>query len=149
MVWDRTANDAFLRLLGHTQEDLDSGHEVADEYRAKLAARGTQPPYEPAESDSDFDDAHFAPLSPPPSPRSEGPDLSEGAWGRRRLADLARGIEPKDSGFDSYETWRSQMIAEHAQKVLPTPTPSQKSRVRRRDRRPTVTISERYVHMNL
>jgi len=101
--------------LGHSQEDLNRGHEVAGEYRALLAARGPQSPWEAAESDSDFDDAYLAPLRPPPSPRREGPDLSESAWGRRRLADLARRIEPKDCGFDSYETWRSQMIAEHTQ----------------------------------
>jgi hypothetical protein len=58
------ASDAVLRLLGHTQEYLDRVHKGAEEYQAMLDARGPQSPYEPAESDSDFDDAHLAPLSP-------------------------------------------------------------------------------------
>jgi len=103
MSWDRAAHDAFHRLLGYTQEYLDAVHKGADEYRAMLDARGPQLPYEPASSDSEYDDSHLAPLSPPPSPRREEPDLSESAWLRWRPADLARGIEPKDS----YEKWRS------------------------------------------
>ena len=105
MSWDRAAADAFDILRGYTQEYLDEVHKRADDYRAFLDARGPQPPWEPAESDSDFSEPDGAPLSPPTSPKSEGPDLSKGAWGRRMLADLARGIETRDSGFDKYETW--------------------------------------------
>ena len=142
MSWDRAAYDAFDRQLGYSQEYLDRVHKGAEEYRAVLDARGSQL-WEPAESDTDLDDAHLAPLSPPPSPRGDRPDLSEGAWGRRILADLSRGIEVRDSGFDNFEKWRSQMISEHVQKILPTPCPSKKSNVRRRQCRRGIRVTER------
>lgn len=84
-----------------------------------LNARGPQPDREPAESDSYLDSTHGDPLSPPPSPNHEYEelDLSAGAWGRRILAHLGRGIEIKDSGFDNIEIWRNQMLLDYNQKV--------------------------------
>lgn len=117
---DWATSDAFDRLLGYSQTYLDRVHKAAKEYRDMLDARGPQPPWEPAESDSDFSDAAGAPPSPPPSPRPEGPNLSRGAWSRRILADLAKRIEPRDSGFDNYDRWRSQMMSEYSQKVPST-----------------------------
>ena len=143
MSWNREAYDAFHRLLGYSQENLNHVHKAADEYRARLDARGPQPPWEPAESDSEFSDTDGAPRSPPQSPKGDGPDLSMVAWDRRKWSDLSLGIEPRDSGFDNFETWRCHVLSEHAQKVLPTSTSLQKSGVRKKPRRPAVTISER------
>jgi hypothetical protein len=58
MSWHRAAYDAFDRLLGYSQEYLDSVHKGAEEYKAMLAARRPQIAWEPLESDSDLDDAH-------------------------------------------------------------------------------------------
>ena len=148
MSWDRAADDAFKRLLGYSQERLDRIHKAADERRAMLEARDPQPSFEWVDSDSDFDDADRALLSPPPSPKGDGPDLSITAWDRRKWSDLARGIETRDSGFDNFETWRCHVISEHAQKVLPISTPSKKSGVRK-NRRPAVIVSERQVQVDL
>jgi hypothetical protein len=54
----------------------------------KLAARGPQLPYEPAESDISGEEANGAPPSSSPSPRGDRPDLSEGAWGAVDLLTL-------------------------------------------------------------
>lgn len=142
MSWDRAASDAFSRLLGYSQEYLNEVHKRSEEYQAALDARGFPPPetWEPASSsDSDSDDARFAPLSPPRSPRlprsRERLDLSRAAWSRRLLRDAARHIDSRDRGFDKYETWRAQMISEHEQKALSShPPPLKSSRVRRQCR---------------
>ena len=72
--WDRAADDAFHRLLGYSQEYLDRVHEGVDEYRAAHAAQIASAPdaWTDLESDSDYDDAHGAPLSPPLTPKGEG-----------------------------------------------------------------------------
>ena len=88
-------------------------------------------------------------MSPPASPRGERPDLSIKAWDRRKWSDLSQGIEARDSGFDNYQTWRSQMMAEHASKVLPTISPPEKPDIRKKQRRSTAVVSERSVQMNL
>ena len=74
--WDRAADDAFNRLLGYSQEYLDRIHKGADEYRAMFAARMESAPeaWTDLESDSDYDDAHLAPLSPPLTPKGQGLD---------------------------------------------------------------------------
>ncbi|KAF7508894.1 hypothetical protein GJ744_008603 [Endocarpon pusillum] len=61
---------------------------------------------------------------------------------KRFWADLQRGIEPCDTGFDDYETWKSHVLSESALKVsltftLPEPW------VCKKRRRPATTISER------
>lgn len=143
MSWNREANDEFLTLIGYSQEYLDSVHKGADEYRAMLAKRGTQPPWEPAESDTESEAGAL--LSPPPSPKGDGPDLSRAAWGRRIFSDLAQQIESRDRGFDSYERWRSHLIAEHVTKVSPSTRASQKRRRPRRRSCFFTPVSERSV----
>ena len=137
-LWTREALDAFNRLLGHSQEYLDRVHELADRYPRPNLERT----YEPAESDTDSSD-NGAPLSPPPSPRGRGPDLSRKAWARRINADNRRGLGPWDTGFDDYAKWRSEMKLEHARKVLSTSNLLRKSGVRRKQRAPTIIVSER------
>ena len=100
MAGSRKEYDAIHRLLGYSQEDLDYVHNAAE---ARLAARGPQPFWEPASSDSDFSDTGATLLTPPSSPKGDGPDLSMKAWDRRKWSDLAQGIELDDSGFHNYE----------------------------------------------
>ena len=137
-LWTREALDAFNRLLGHSQEYLDRVHELADRYPRPNLERT----YEPAESDTDSSD-NGAPLSPPPSPRGRGPDLSRKAWARRINADHARGIHVWDTGLDDYAKWRSQMKSEHAHKVSSTFSLLRKSGVRKNQRRSAITVSGR------
>ena len=149
MAWTREAADACDRIFqGYAQEYLDHVHKLSDEYRAAVYPRGVQPVWEPVSSDSDYS-SDRAPLSPPASPRGEGPDLSRTAWDRRKWSDLSQGIETRDSGFDSYQKWRSQMMAEHASKVLPTLSSLEKPDVRKKQRRPAVIVSERLVQIDL
>ena len=136
----RAECDAFSRLLGCSQEYLDEVHRRADEGRARL---GPLVRWEPASSsDSESDDDH-TPLTPPKSPKGDGPDLSRKAWSRRLYSDASIGIESYETGFNNYEKWRSYMISEHAKRVVPVSTSLEKSGVRKRKRRSAVTLSER------
>lgn len=141
MAWDRAAHDAFNLMLGESQERIDLVHKIADEFRAAREAQGPQRDWEGPGSDSDSD----APITPPQSPRREGdgPDISWRAWDRRKWVDISRGIEPKDTGFDKYETWRVHMLSEHAKKVVPKPISPPVSEVSKSGRRPAVPVSER------
>lgn len=122
----RTESDAIHKLLGYSQDYLDCVHKDADELRASIQARDFQPVWYPCDSDSDLEDIDGAPMSPPQSPKDDVLDISVRAWDRRKWSDLARGIEPKDTGFDKFHTWRSHVISEHMQNVLPTSTSLQK-----------------------
>lgn len=130
MVLNRAESDAMHRLLGYSQDYLDRVHKDADELRAKIEARGPPPIWYPCDSDSDFEDNSGAPMSPPQSPKDENVlDISAKAWHRRKWIDLSQGIEPRDTGFNNFETWRSHVISEHAKKPLPTSTLLKKSEV--------------------
>ena len=130
MVLTREQSDAIDRLFyGDSQEYLDRVREHAESLRAVIAARGPPPIwYPPSDSDTEFSDADRAPMSPPPSPKQPKDenvlDLSEKAWDRRIWIDLSRGIEPRDTGFNNYEKWRTHMISEHAKRNLPSPASS-------------------------
>lgn len=65
--WDR-------EVFGSSQEWIDRMHQLEEEWRAFLGPRLAKDPDEWAEleSDSDYDDSHLAPLSPPPTPKDEG-----------------------------------------------------------------------------
>lgn len=130
MVSTRGAFDAVQKLFfGRSQEYLDELHRVAEKYRTIFEARGPPPIwYPPSDSGTEFEDADGAPMSPPSSPRQPRDenvlDLSEKAWERRVWIDISQGIEPRDTGFIQYETWRSHMISEHAMNIMPSPASS-------------------------
>lgn len=136
-------SDGFLRMLGTSQEEIDRRHREADELRARRLARDGPPEI------FEWTDASFSedgvPMTPPESPKGDGPDVSTKAWMNRIWADLSRGIEDHDSGFNDYETWKSHVLSESAPKVMSTSTSSlfPKLGVSRKRRRPTPTISER------
>lgn len=135
MPWDRAAYDAFQRLLGTSQEELDRRHREADELRAwRLAHDGPPKVFEWTDA-SDPEDG--APITPPESPKGDSPDLSFRAWQKRIWADLSRGIHDRDTGFNNYETWKSYVLSESTSTLLPKPE------VRKKRRRPITTISER------
>ena len=137
----RAEVDAFRRLLGYSQEYLDEVHKCADEERARM---GPPVRWEMASSsDSEFSDADRTPLTPPKSPKGDGPNLSQTAWARRIWSDLSVGIESHDTGFDDYEKWRSYTISEHAKRVVPVSTSLERSGIRKKKRRPAVMLSER------
>ena len=116
----RMESDAFHRLLGYSQEYLDRIHKLADERRASFRLhKDFQPICYPYDSDSDFEDDDGAPMTPPRSPKEvKMIDVSESAWNRRKLSDLARGIEPRDSGFDNYHLWQSYVVSEQYEKAM-------------------------------
>ena len=153
MVLSRTESDALDRLFGgYSQEYLDRVHEDADKLRAIIAARGPPPIWYPCDSDSDFEDTNGAPISPPQSPKDEDVlDISVRAWDRRVWSDLSQGIEPRDTGFNNFETWRSHMISEHAKKrILPNSTSMKKPDViKKSSSRPVLKASDRLVVINL
>ena len=137
----RAECDAVSRLLGYSQEYLDEVHRLADEGRARM---GPLVRWEMASSsDSDFSDADHAPLTPPKSPKGDGPNLSQTAWARRVYSDLSIGIESRDTGFDDYEKWRSYTLSEHAKKSAPVSAPLKSRGIRKKRRRPAVMQSDR------
>lgn len=146
MAGSRKEADAIRVLLGWSQEYLDEVHDAAD---AIIAARGPQPFWEPASSDSDFSDSGGNLLTPPGSPKGDGLDLSMKAWDRRKWSDLARGIELGDSGFHNYKTWRSHIISEHETKVLSTVISSQRSGVRKKKCLNATLRPERWAKIDL
>lgn len=132
MPFDQALCDAFHRMGGASQESLDRSWKIADELRAIYAARDAQPVPIIDWTDSELE-VDNEPLTPPESPRDpNGPDLSRKAWHNRTWADMGRGTRPEDSGFHTYEGWRSYAIAEHAKKHaaanVPTPHPSTHSK---------------------
>lgn len=128
MSFDRAESDAIHRLLGYSQDYLDGVRKGADELRTRIEARDPQPTWYPCDSDSDLENIDGAPMSPPQSPKDGVPDISVRAWDRRKWSDLARGIEPRDTGFDKFHTWRSYVISQNIQdeNVLPSSTSFQK-----------------------
>ena len=144
MSWDRATDDAFNRLLGYSQEELDRFHEKVDELRAWRKAHDPQSDFEWTESDSEPDGA---PITPPDSPKGDSPDLSTKAWIKRKWADLSRGIEPCDSGFDNYETWKSYVLSENTGQILPASAPLQQSSIRKTRRRFVPAFSERQAQL--
>lgn len=151
MPLTRAESDAIDRLFGESQENLDRLHKDAEEVRARIEARGPPPIWYPCDSDSDLEDTNGAPMSPPQSPKDDNVlDISVKAWDRRIWTDLSQGIEPRDTGFNKFETWRSHMISEHAKRILPTFTSLQKPEViKKPSSRPVVIASDRLVSMNL
>lgn len=148
MVLTRAESDAIDRAFyGYSQEYLDSVNKGADELRAIIEARGPPPIWYPCDSDSEFEDTNGAPMSPPQSPKDEDVlDISAKAWDRRIWTDLCKGIEPRHTGFDNFETWRSHMIAEHAKKNPPTSTSLRKPDViKKPSSQPVLTASTRLV----
>ena len=127
----RQESDAWGRMCGYSQGYLDEVNKNVDDYRARHANDPPQPPWEGPGSDTESEDADGAPLSPPPSPRGAGLDLSLKAYDRRLWSDLARGLPSKECAFGGYEKWRSHMISEHAQKALLPSTSLHESGVRK------------------
>jgi hypothetical protein len=151
----REQSDAIDRLLGYSQEWLDRVYEGAEEWRKFYESQGPQPSYEVLDSDTESDDD--APLSPPLSDDSNGPDLSTRAWGRRVRADVRRrGILYEESDF--YKR-RPSWIAPHRPVQLSalastsspstpsssSPRVSKKQTSLKRRQRPPILIAERLV----
>ncbi|MCJ1474816.1 hypothetical protein MMC13_003476 [Lambiella insularis] len=141
--------DAFSRMLGYSQEYLDDINKHVDDYQARHANDPPTPLWE-GPSDTESEDADGAPLSPPPSPRNDGLDLSLKAYDRRVWSDLARGLRSEDCGFGGYEKWRSHTIQEHSQRSLPVSNQLHKSGIRKhrpetpkKQRRFATIVSER------
>ena len=132
----------FLKMLGTSQEDLDRRQRKADERRAwRLAHYGAPRAFEWTDV-SDSEDGAL--ITPPESPRGDGPDLSTKAWMNRFWGDIQRGIEPRDTGFGDYETWKAHVLSGNTSNVVPTSAPLPKPGVcNKRRRRPATTISER------
>ena len=128
----------FLRLLGTSHEELDRRQREADELRAwRLAHDGPPKVFEW----TDASDSEGVPMTPPKSPKGDDPDLSIRAWNKRIFADLSRGVEPCDTGFDDYDTWKSHHLSETAPKVLPTSAPLPKPGICKKRRRPATTTT--------
>lgn len=126
----RMESDAFHTLfLGYSQEYLDGIHKAADERKARFRLpEDFQPICYPYDSDSDFEDIDGAPMSPPRSPKEvKMIDVSVSAWNRRKLSDLAQGIETRDTGFDNYHLWQSCAVAEQWESVWAASKSLQKS----------------------
>lgn len=127
MARDLVVDDAYYVRLGYDQEYLDRN----------------PPVFAWTDSDSDFSDGDRAPLTPPQSPTGDGPDLSWKAWTKCKWANMSRGIQPRDSGFAEYETWKSYILSQHPRKVLPALTPLRRPGVRKKRRPPPISVSER------
>lgn len=141
MAWTREQTDARDLALGFSLATIESTHNYADRYKQYYAARDPAPECPLVLSDSGSDDGALP--SPPVSSKGDGPDLSERAWRSRKWADIARGIDPRESGFDHIQFWRSTMRAQHTVKGLTTSSLSKKSAEPEKQRGPAVQVTKR------
>lgn len=153
MPLSQANREGLMRLLGVSQEYIDSTKKGAEEIRAwRRANRGPTPEFYYESSDTDFGDAPLSPpKSPPPQVKGDDPDLSRNAWKTHVLRDLGRCIGNIETGFADYEVWKTHILSEHAKipsklgadsKVSSTPTRVHK-RVSREKGRPATVVSDR------
>ena len=97
----REESNAWLGLFGKSQDYIDEINRARDDYRAKHAD-DSQPLWEGPETETESEDVDGAPLSPPASPKGDGPDLSFKAYRRRMWLDLSRGLPSEDCAFEVF-----------------------------------------------
>ncbi len=141
MAWTREETDARNLALGFSLANIESTHSFADKFTRYYAAQHPAPECPLVLSDSDSDDGALP--SPPVSPKGDGPDLSKIAWFASEWADIARGIDPRESGSGDYKVWQSKMQAQHTVKGLTTSSLSKKSAEPEKQRGPAVKATKR------
>lgn len=103
MALSRKERDAILTTMcRYSQDYLDHVHKGAEEYRDVLGPRLLIAPEEreELESDSDFDGAHIALLSPPQTPKG-------GGLGQQMSKHIHRVLPASTSSQKSSVRWRN------------------------------------------